>query len=509
MTNFSENSDNKNAGSQKIKAVLYARVSSKAQEQEGFSIPAQVNLLKDYAEKYNIEIVEEFIEAETAKKAGRKQFNEMLKFLKKNKAVKNILVEKTDRLYRNFKDYVSIDESIYTIHLVKENKIISSDSPSTAKLEHGFKVLIAKNYIDNLREETQKGRREKFEEGYFIGQVPYGYMKKDDKKTTVPHKTRSLFVKRAFELYSKGNISLRRLRNRLYEEGYLYLPSSPKISVAQLENMLKNVCYTGFIKYCGEIKKGHHEPLVSQIIFRRVQEAFKKDNKPDKIQKHDFLYKGFIKCKRCGKSITCERAKKKHIYYHCTGDYGNCKMVYVPESVLDKQFGEAIKAITIDDTLAEYLNSLLDENYKEMRIMTKEKAEYLQRQVNTIRTNADKLLDLLVEGKISQEIFDKKNASYDKEIEALEAQIRTSKLEDEIYINEGKKIIEQAKQLYSLYLKQNTYEKRKMLKNIFSNLILDGENLHYEYNRPFCYFAEIGKNKKKLLRLDSNQQPTG
>ena len=33
------------------KAVIYARVSSKEQEREGFSIPAQLKLLREYAER--------------------------------------------------------------------------------------------------------------------------------------------------------------------------------------------------------------------------------------------------------------------------------------------------------------------------------------------------------------------------------------------------------------------------------------------------------------------------
>ena len=32
-------------------AVIYARVSSKEQEREGFSIPAQLKLLREYAQK--------------------------------------------------------------------------------------------------------------------------------------------------------------------------------------------------------------------------------------------------------------------------------------------------------------------------------------------------------------------------------------------------------------------------------------------------------------------------
>ena len=55
----------------KIKAVSYARVSSEEQKKHGFSIAAQTDLLNDYAEKYNFEIVKEFSEAETAKDTGR------------------------------------------------------------------------------------------------------------------------------------------------------------------------------------------------------------------------------------------------------------------------------------------------------------------------------------------------------------------------------------------------------------------------------------------------------
>lgn len=48
--------------------VIYARVSSREQEREGFSIPAQLKLLKEYALKNGFQIVKEFSDAETAKK---------------------------------------------------------------------------------------------------------------------------------------------------------------------------------------------------------------------------------------------------------------------------------------------------------------------------------------------------------------------------------------------------------------------------------------------------------
>ena len=108
-----------------MQAIIYARVSSKDQEAEGFSIPAQIKALQEYASKNNLLITKEFTDVETAKKAGRTQFSKMLNFLDENKNIKHILVEKTDRLLRNIPDYALIDRLILysdvKIHLIKEN----------------------------------------------------------------------------------------------------------------------------------------------------------------------------------------------------------------------------------------------------------------------------------------------------------------------------------------------------------------------------------------------------
>ena len=61
-------------------AVLYARVSSKDQEREGYSIPAQLKLLREYARTHDLEIVQEFVDVETAKCTGRKQFGWCVSF---------------------------------------------------------------------------------------------------------------------------------------------------------------------------------------------------------------------------------------------------------------------------------------------------------------------------------------------------------------------------------------------------------------------------------------------
>src|SRR5262245_35649525 len=140
--------------------VLYARVSSKDQEREGFSIPAQLKLLRDYARQQRLTILQEFTDVETAKQAGRSQFGAMLAFLQTS-SCRTLLVEKTDRLYRNLKDWVTIDELGLSVHFVREGAVVSKASGSSEKFMHGIKVLMAKNYIENLGEEVRKGMLEK------------------------------------------------------------------------------------------------------------------------------------------------------------------------------------------------------------------------------------------------------------------------------------------------------------------------------------------------------------
>lgn len=63
-------------------AVIYTRVSSREQEQEGFSLDAQTKLLHAYAERNGFEVIRAFEDVETAKAAGRKQFGEMVTYLR-------------------------------------------------------------------------------------------------------------------------------------------------------------------------------------------------------------------------------------------------------------------------------------------------------------------------------------------------------------------------------------------------------------------------------------------
>ena len=331
--------------------VIYARVSSKEQEKEGFSIPAQLKVLREYAAKEGFSIVQEYVDVETAKQTGRVNFGEMIAFLKSSPRIRIVLVEKTDRLYRNLKDWVTLDELDLEIHFVKEGVVLSRDSRSSEKFMHGIKVLMAKNYIDNLSEEARKGMLEKAEQGIWPSAAPLGYRNIDGangKRIIEPDPDLAPQVVKLFEWYVAGGMALRDLAKKARAEGFSYRKSGKPIPTSTVHKILRNPLYMGEFEWGGRIYQGNHQPLVSRDLWQRVQDMLDGRNaSKHRRVKHDFAFSGLIACGHCGCSIVGEIKKQRYVYYHCTGYKGKCDEPYVREEVLEDRFGALLGRLVV------------------------------------------------------------------------------------------------------------------------------------------------------------------
>lgn len=492
------------------KAVLYARVSSDEQERQGFSIPAQVKFLREYAQKNNIAIVREFTESETAKKSGRKEFNAMVKFLKSSKDVNAILVEKTDRLYRNPSDYGLIDESQFEIHFVKEHEILDENASSHQKFVHGLKVLIAKNFIDNLREETRKGLKEKAEEGIFPNRAPYGYknVRNDRGKSVIEvDETRTLFVKRAFEIYSKGDISIKDTASQLYNEGIFYRTYSPRITPGALEDMLKNPFYTGVFRFRGEIMQGTHVPIISKILFERVQRAFKKDGKP-LYRKHQFLLGNFITCGDCGCSVVGEIKKQKYVYYRCTWAHGKDKcnnLKYYSEKFLLEQLADAVKAVEIDEELKkEIINAVIQLNKQEQNFQ-QDNLQRLNLEAEKIRQEIRAVYQDKLDGVLSTEQWQEENEFRQQKLSMIKTKMEAFDNTNQRFMDDINSTLELLNGLCDVYLQISDEQKVDLLKTLLSNCVLKGGKLSWAYKKPFCYLVERADFKNIYDSVDGKR----
>jgi site-specific DNA recombinase len=359
-------------------AVIYARVSSKEQEKEGFSIPAQLKLIKDYAATNGFRIEQEYVDVETAKQTGRVAFGDMVAYLKAHPSVRTMLVEKTDRLYRNLKDWVTVDELEVEIHFPKEGVVLSRDSRSSEKFMHGIKVLMAKNYIDNLSEETRKGMTEKAEQGLWPSNAPLGYKnvtRSDGKKTIVADENVSPLIRNMFEWYSRGDISIRDATRKARAAGLVFRKSGRRIPGSTVAKILRNRIYTGRFDWDGRTYDGQHEALVSNELWERVQDVLDgRVGRKARTRRRDFAFSGLIECGACGCAIVGEIKKECYTYYHCTGYAdkcrGNpsvCRRKHVREEALEQQFTELLGRLHFDDDVLEWVRDALHASHAEER----------------------------------------------------------------------------------------------------------------------------------------------
>jgi site-specific DNA recombinase len=104
--------------------------------------------------------------------------------------------------------FLTLEDMNLEIHLPKEGQIISKDSRSQAKLIHGIHVVLARNYVENLKEEVKKGMREKAEQGIYPSRPPLGYRNNKLEHTIEVDPVKAPIAQRMFELYGSGQFSL-------------------------------------------------------------------------------------------------------------------------------------------------------------------------------------------------------------------------------------------------------------------------------------------------------------
>ncbi|WP_254514694.1 recombinase family protein [Novosphingobium sp. G106] len=337
----------------RTRAVLYARVSTAEQEREGFSIPAQQKLLKEYAAANGITIVSEHLDVETAKRAGRTGFTAMLRYLKSHPNVRTILVEKTDRLYRNLKDWVTLDALDLEIHFAKEGVVLSRDSRSSEKFMHGIKVLMAKNYIDNLSEEARKGMLEKAEQGIWPSRAPLGYTNvigPAGKKVIAIDTEVGPLITQLFEWFESGRYSLKQVAQKARCAGLRYRKSGRPLVVSTVHKILRNRLYTGSFEWIGKTYAGSHTPLTTYATWSNVQDILDGRSISNVHgNRHQFAFTGLVTCGHCGCAITAEIKKQRYIYYHCSRFKARCPEPYIREEVLAEKFAGALRRLHIDD----------------------------------------------------------------------------------------------------------------------------------------------------------------
>lgn len=493
-----DNSNNKN-----MRAVLLARVSTREQAEEGYSLAAQEKLIVEYALRREINIQKRFTVPESASGSQeRKLFNRMVDYIYENKQINTILCEKVDRITRNFKDAVKLYEWINEdetrqIHFVKQNLVVHKHSKSTDQFMWDMFLVLAKNYSNNLSEETRKGLYEKAEQGYYPGNKKRGYKTIGD----IGHKIwvidedskEHYFINLAFTLYDTGNYTLRTLRDELKAQGWVK-NNKPAIEISEIHRILKDPFYCGEFIFGGKhFKKSKHEALISTELFYRVQERLTRKVKAGKYRKHNFIFgSGLMICGECGRTITAE-TQKGHHYYRCTKYKGSCSQrKYIREENIEEQVLQTLDKFKIDNPkVLEWVRKALKEINKDEKDYHSEIMQELEAKRKRAEKNLDQIYEDRLDSIISKEFYKRKQGELEDELETIVSAIEKHTKANINYQKLGVNLFELSQKGRELYQKKATMEeKRELLQFLFLNFSLKDEKVNYTAHNGFEVIAK-------------------
>ena len=255
--------------------LALARVSSREQEREGFSLEVQDDALHRYASQNAGEIVRFWKIAETASKRDeRRAFKEVIAYAKKHAAtLDGVLFFKVDRAARNLFDYVELErlEADHGVPVIYVSQ--PTENTPAGRMMRRTLANMAAFYTEQQSLDVRDGHARRVAGGLFVGLAPYGYanIRRDGRGLVEVHPDHGRKVRRLFDLYAYHGHTLDSLRDQLAAEGIVYTDACPQFPRSKLYSILKDRAYLGEVMYQGNWYAGGHPPLVDLATFQRVQ----------------------------------------------------------------------------------------------------------------------------------------------------------------------------------------------------------------------------------------------
>lgn len=323
------------------RCYVYKRVSTTMQV-DGYSLDAQAERLKKYADFQEMQIVGEYSDEGKSGKSieGRAQFLQMMKDIESGKdKVDYVLVFKLSRFGRNAADVLNSLQHMqdYGVNLICVEDGIDS-SKDAGKLMISVLSAVAEIERENILIQTMEGRKQKAREGKWNGGfAPYGYKLENGELLIAEDEVE--IIKLIFDKYIHTNMGVAGITSYLNQHGY---------TKKKRQNNTLDAFSTSFVKgvidnpiYCGKlafgrrktekvegtrnqyhivkqesymINEGVHEAIISEEDWMLAQEKRKETGvKQEKTYslEHEHILSGIIKCPICGNGMYGNVSRKK------------------------------------------------------------------------------------------------------------------------------------------------------------------------------------------------------
>lgn len=462
------------------KVILYIRVSTDEQAENGYSLADQEERLIRYCERNDMVVLQIFREDHSAKTLKRPALTELRAFATKCKDLKHVLFVKWDRFSRKIRDsYLLIDE--FTDQGIEPCAIEQPLDLSVPEYKIMLAIYVATPEVENDRRSMNviRGMRRAKRSGRWMATAPLGYKNSRDEnnKPIIVPDGNAVFIQKAFEELLTMDMKIEEVRRRFNRSGL-------KCSRSNFNRLVHNPVYAGklYIAAAGdepeEIVDGIHQPIIDMNTFLAVQEILdeRKPKTTKKIKTNDsFPLRGFLKCAQCGNTLTASASRGRlggrYEYYHCSNGCSERLRAHQVNEDFVKLFQGISHSETIMDLYSDVLHNLFKASDKERKEMQEIIQAKIDRNVEKINDKMDEWTDKKIDVTEYREVkarYEKINADLIREKAKLQCVTSNGK-----YL---KGVIEYLKTLDKTYEKATTENKRLMVGSIFS------EKLVYEKN---------------------------
>ena len=200
-------------------AIIYLRVSTVAQVQDGVSLDQQESKARAWCELNDYEVKAVFTDAGISGKStlNREGLQNALDSVKKDNA---LVVYSLSRLARSTKDTIQISETLNAkgVDLVSLSEKIDTTT-AAGKMVFRMLAVMAEFERDQTAERVTAALQHKKSKGERVGSIPYGFKLAMDKVKLLKDKAEQAMIALCKELKEQG-LSLRKIAAKLLEQGF-------------------------------------------------------------------------------------------------------------------------------------------------------------------------------------------------------------------------------------------------------------------------------------------------
>lgn len=340
-----------------IYALLYCRVSSQRQKEEGGGLESQEFRCRERARQKGYAYEKTFLDSFTGGGDFMKRpaMRELLADIDGNPDKRYVVI--FDDLKRFARDVIfhwKLRQEFQARNVLVECLNFNfEDTPEGAFIET---VLAAQGELErkqNRRQVIQK-QKARLERGYWPFFAPPGYRHSKDSvhgKLLVLTEPAAGLIKHALEGFASGRFPEQTDVQRFLQRGNFN--DGKPVYLEAVKRLLTRVLYTGYIEYPAwdvARRQGHHAPLISLATYERIQERLRGTVKTfaRKDVNEDFPLRGFVLCSTCRAPYTASWSRGRNAtfpYYRCKTKGCGQQNKSVPRSALEDHFEIILKRL--------------------------------------------------------------------------------------------------------------------------------------------------------------------